>query len=289
MWCVPPRRRHYLPTDQLIVQSTSVAPVTSLRDLGVHLDSDMSMHTHVTQLVCSCYGVLRQLRSIRRSLPRSALTTLVTSFTMSKVDYCNVALAGLPQYELDRVQSVVNAAARLTADARKYDHVTQLLMDLHWLRVPQRIQYKLCVLVHGCLNGAAPGYLSDLTVSVASAARRRLRSASTSDLVVPSTLRASIGDRVFAVAGPTVYRQLSAQPPHRLLPSKMNLNHFCLDCHSACDNIYRSLTMFSALAAVCTVDCAIEIVLTYLLTSSVIYLSMLYICCCLLGPLFIYR
>ena len=56
MWCVPPRRRHHLPTDQLIVQSTSVAPVTSVRDLGVHLDSDMSMHMHVTQLVCSCYG-----------------------------------------------------------------------------------------------------------------------------------------------------------------------------------------------------------------------------------------
>jgi len=134
--CQDHRCRHHLPTDQLIVQSTSVAPVTSVRDLGVHLDSDMSMHTHVTQLVCSCYGVLRQLRSICRSLPRLALTTLVTLFTMSKVDYCNVALARLPQYELDRMQSVVNAAARLTADARKYDHVTQLLMDLHWLRVP---------------------------------------------------------------------------------------------------------------------------------------------------------
>ena len=48
---------------------------------------------HVTQVVCSCYGVLRQLRSIRRSLPRTALTTLVTSFIMSKVDYCNVVLA----------------------------------------------------------------------------------------------------------------------------------------------------------------------------------------------------
>ena len=58
----------------------------------------------------------------------------------------------------------------------------------------------------------------------------------------------------------TVYRQLSAQPPHRFLPLKKNLNHFCLDCHSVFDNIYRSLTMFSALAAVCTVDCAIEIV-----------------------------
>ena len=51
----------------------------------------------------------------------------------------------------------------------------------------------------------------------------------------------------------TVYRQLSAQPPHRLPPLKKNLNHFCLDCHSVCDNVYRSLTMFSALAAVCTV------------------------------------
>ena len=55
---------------------------------------------------------------------------------MSKVDYCNVALAGLPQYELDRVQSVINTAARLTADARRYNHMTQLLMDLHWLWVP---------------------------------------------------------------------------------------------------------------------------------------------------------
>ena len=134
MWCVPPRRRHHLP----IVQSTSVAQVTSVRDLGVHFDSDMSMHTHVTH-------VLRQLRSIRRSLPPSALTTLVTSFTMSKVDYCNAALAGLPQYELDRVQSVVNAAARLTADAHKYDHVTQLLMDLHWLRVYHNASSISCV------------------------------------------------------------------------------------------------------------------------------------------------
>ena len=59
----------------------------------------------------------------------------------------------------------------------------------------------------------------------------------------------------------TVYRQLSAQPPHRLLPLKKNLNHFCSDCHSVFNIVYCSLTMFSALAAVCTVDCAIEIVL----------------------------
>jgi len=133
MRCVPPRRRHQLPVDQLTIQSTSVASRESVCDLGVYLDSDMSMHKHVTQLVCSCYGILRQLRSIRCLLSHTALTTFVSSFLMSKVDYCNVVLAGLPLREFDRVQSVVNTAARLSADACKYNHVTPLLMDLHWL------------------------------------------------------------------------------------------------------------------------------------------------------------
>jgi len=87
---------------------------------------------------------------------------LVTLFITSKIDNCNVALAGLPQRDLDRIQSVLNAAARLTADALKFDHVTPLFVSLHRLRVPERIQYKLCVLVHRCLNGAATEYLSEL-------------------------------------------------------------------------------------------------------------------------------
>jgi len=86
--------------------------------------------------------------------------------------------------------------------ARRYNHVTQLLMDLHWLRVHATMYpvYKLCVLAYGYLNVTAPGYLSDLTVSGGSTTLRQLRSASTSDLVVPQTRRASIGDRAFAVA-----------------------------------------------------------------------------------------
>jgi len=68
------------------------------------------MDAHLTRLVSSCFGVLRQIRCIRRSLPREALSMLVTSFITSKIDNCNVALAGLPQRDLDRIQSVLNAA-----------------------------------------------------------------------------------------------------------------------------------------------------------------------------------
>ena len=169
----------------------------------------MSMDAHLTRLGSSCFGVLRQIRCIRRSLPREALLTLVTSFITSKIDNCNVALAGLPQRDLDRIQSVLNAAARLTADARKFDHVTPLLVNLHWLRVPERIQYKLCVLVHRCLNGAAPQYLSELIQPLSDVdSRRRLRSASTAEVLVPATRRSTIGDRAFAVAGPRAWNNL---------------------------------------------------------------------------------
>jgi len=83
--------------------------------------------------------------------------------------YCNVALAGLPSCDLDRLQSVINAAARLTVGALHHHHITPLLADLHWLRIPQRIQYKLCVLVYQCVQRSAPSYLQNAICPVASA------------------------------------------------------------------------------------------------------------------------
>jgi len=53
--------------------------------------------------VCTCFGILRQIRSIRRSVPRSTLSMLISSSVMSKLDYCNVALAGLPSCDLDHI------------------------------------------------------------------------------------------------------------------------------------------------------------------------------------------
>jgi len=91
----------------LVVGPVQVAPIASVRNLGalVYLDSVMMMKTHVTQLVSSCFGILRQIRSIRPSLPRSTLTMLISSFIMSKLDYCNVALVGLTRCDLDRLHA----------------------------------------------------------------------------------------------------------------------------------------------------------------------------------------
>jgi len=93
--------------------------------------------------------------------------------------------------------------------ARKPEHITPLLRVLHWMKVPERIQFRLCVLEYCCLNGTAPSYLAEtfhLTADVGS--RRRLRSASTSTLVVPSTRCTTLGDSAFPVAAAVAWKHL---------------------------------------------------------------------------------
>jgi len=101
------------------------------------------------------------------------------SLELSRLDYGNATLAGIPMYQLKRLQSVLNAAARLVFSSPRRDHVSPLLSQLYWLKAPERIQYKLAVLVYKCLNGMAPSYLADEFLQPADlTTRTRLRSAS---------------------------------------------------------------------------------------------------------------
>lgn len=209
LWCASARRQHQIPSVPLTVVSDSVTPVQSVRDLGIYLDSDVSMSTHVSKTTSSCFAVLRQIRSIRRSVTRPVLLSLVVSLVLSRLDYGCATLAGLPGQQLDRLQCVLNAAARLVYSARKYDHVTPLLRDLHWLRVPERIAFRQAVLVYRCLHGQAPQYLIDEFKKVADiASRQGLRSATTASLVVPRTKHVTIGDRAFPVAAARTWNSL---------------------------------------------------------------------------------
>ena len=99
-----------------------------------------------------------------------------------------------------RLQSVFNASAHVVFSARKSEHITPHLRELHWLKVPQRIQFRLCVLMYRCLNSTAPSYLAETLHNADLGSRRGLRSASTSTLVIPSTRHTTLGDRAFPVA-----------------------------------------------------------------------------------------
>ena len=111
LWCASSRRLHQLPRTVLRVGSDYVTPSVVVRDLGVLLDADVSMKSHVMRTVSTSFFMLRQLRSIRRSVPRAVLQSLVVSLVLSRLDYGNATLVGIPQNLLRRLQSVMNAAA----------------------------------------------------------------------------------------------------------------------------------------------------------------------------------
>ena len=130
----------------------------------------------------------------------------------SRVDYYNAILAAAPKTTTDRLQRVLNAAARVVSDIKKFDQgLLPLMHQLHWLDIPERVNYK-GVLTHRCLLGKAPVYLSNCCIPVSQVASRRhlVRSAARHQhlLTVPRHRLSTYGRRAFAVAGPTMFNTL---------------------------------------------------------------------------------
>ena len=126
-------------------------------------------------------------------LPTNVFASLIACFLTPKIDYCNSLLYGLPDCELNRLQSVLNAAARLVFGARRRDHITPLIFRLHWLKVRERIEYKHSLLAFKSMSQLAPGYLQEFFVPTASRKLQvSLRSNSKNLMTTPVTLYQNI-------------------------------------------------------------------------------------------------
>ena len=149
------------------------------------------MTAHISRTVSNCFAAHRQVRSVRRSLPMRVMSSLVIALVLTRLDCGNASLSGLPTCQLNRLQSVLHSAARLVCGARKYDHVTPLLQELQWLSVLDRIPFKLATLVFRFLHGLAQAYPAGTLKHAADVdSRRRLRSGSSTALLVPMTVAA---------------------------------------------------------------------------------------------------
>ena len=188
IWMGTRQQLEKIEVDELILHSLTIQFSTKVVNLGVVLDNQLKMSEQVSSLCRSCFFQLRQIRKIRRSLTSDSTKTLVNAFVNSRLDYCNSLLYGVGEGLMDRLQRVQNAAARLVSGAKKYDRITPIMMDLHWLPIRRRVTFKVATLVYKCLHGCAPVYLADDCVAVSSIAGRRfLRSATHLELTVPRT------------------------------------------------------------------------------------------------------
>ena len=186
--------------------SEIICPSSVVRNIGVLFDSSMSMANHVRMTCKSSFYHLRNIARIRKFLTVKSTEILVHSFISSKLDNCNSLLYGLPNYLIDRLQAVQNATARLIMHSKKRDHITPLLIDLHWLPVSARIKFKILLLTFKALHGLAPTYVKEMIVKYCPP--RRLRSSSHLSLSSKSYNLKCHGFRSFSVAAPSLWNSL---------------------------------------------------------------------------------
>src|SRR6218665_2470703 len=157
---------------------------SSVHDLGVTLDQELTFVRHINLLCRSCYYQLRQVRVVSRSLSPAAVSTLVHAFVVSRLDYCSVIYEGLPTCRVKCLDRVLRTAARLVGRMPRFGRVSGYMRDvLHWLPYPQRIVYRISALVRRCIEGLAPSYLRELCCSTVAIQRRiSLRSSAQAEL-----------------------------------------------------------------------------------------------------------
>lgn len=134
----------------------------TVKNLGFTLDRFLSMESHVNGTVSLCYKLMSDVARIRNLLSDDDTKSLMHAIVSSRIDYCNSLLYGVNKSLVQKLQRVQNAAARLISKRKKRESVDDVLKDLHWLPVEQRIIFKLLTLTYKILHGLAPECLASL-------------------------------------------------------------------------------------------------------------------------------
>ena len=187
--------------------NTVLQPASHALSLGFLIDTNLHFDQQISSLSRSCSYHLRNLRRLRSTLDVHAANTITTSLVLSRLDYCNSLYLNLPSYHINKLQVIQNNMARAITSKRKFDHITPTLHSLHWLKIKQRIEYKVLPLTYTALQFGQPKYLRNLLTLQSP---RSTRSGSLITLARPSSPRLKISDRSFHYMAPALWNTLPA-------------------------------------------------------------------------------
>ena len=149
---------------------------------------------------------IRDLRRIRPMLDLKTASTIATSLVHAKLDYCNSLFLNIDVTQIKRLQAIQNPLARAVTKTPKHHHIIHVLKKLHWLKIPERIEYKVISLTYNMLQSSQPSYLRQLfTIQPP----RSTRPSSNLTLLRPSvTSSLKFYNRSIAVAVPPLWNKL---------------------------------------------------------------------------------
>ena len=192
--------------DRVIIRGTFVGEdcirySREVKNVGVWLDSNLRMEKHVNSIVAHCYKLLKNIGRIRNVLSMIQTEILVHSVITSKLDYCNSLLINASKSNLFKLQKVQNAAARLVVRGRKRDSMSEVMKDLHWLKIESRIIYKILLLVYKRIKGLCSQNLNIKYKTYNCRPQDYL-------LLEPSKVNTKYGKRTFDYAAPRLWNAL---------------------------------------------------------------------------------
>src|SRR5688572_1634079 len=140
----------------LSTSSSLLSPASTVRDLGVILDSALSLKPQIAAISRACLFHLRRIRQLRSTLDSASLKTLINCLILTRLDYCNSVLYGLPECTLLPLTRILHQAARLCLGLSYRDHIIPALRSLNWLPVCERIRFKLALLMYRACTDHLP-------------------------------------------------------------------------------------------------------------------------------------
>ena len=221
--------------------NTLINPVSKVKNLGVIFDTHLNFDKHISSIVSKCHFHLRNLYVIRKFLDHQSLLTLVNSFILTHIDYCNVLLHGIPKKYLKKLQSVMNRAARLVFFLQPRDNAIPYLIQLHWLPILARIEFKICLITYKVLTTNKPEYLANLLKPAYSNSELSLRSsADPHRLFEPLNIQhKSFNDWSFAFSAPRLYNKLPIEikSTNSVMTFKSHLKTYLFTKSYDCNNL----------------------------------------------------
>ena len=193
--------------EKLSFVNTVIELTERVCDLGVNLDKNLSLTYHINETCKKATNAIRSIGRIRKYITKENLKLLVNALVLSRLDYCNSILYGLPKQELDKLQRIQNTAACLITGTKRHKHIKPALRELHWLPVESRIIFKVLLITFKIIHGLCPAYLSSLLQQYHP--QRRLRSSSIKLLfTVPTVNSVTYGERAFSFSAPILWKSL---------------------------------------------------------------------------------
>ena len=177
-------------------------------NLGVILDEHLNMKQQINNVVKIANNHLRNIAFIRKYLDQSSTHKLVQSNVISRLDYCNSIYVNLPYVTLKKIQTVFNRAARLITGTPYRSHITPVLIDLHWLPVKARIEFKICVLTYKALMKNRPRYIYEKLTRYETGHIMNTRVAVDPERLLEPRCNLEMGARMFSYSAPRIYNKL---------------------------------------------------------------------------------